>query len=75
MRDLCYPANSKFLFFNLKDVFIFSNCFKFAGFQAKYANSVASFNPLTANDALPNYPSTAEAVNAVTYVKRSLACG
>ena len=23
------------------------------------------FNPLTANDALPNYPSTAEAVNAV----------
>ena len=23
-------------------------------------------NPLTANDALPNYPSTAEAVNAVT---------
>ena len=24
------------------------------------------FNPLTANDALPKYPSTAEAVNAVT---------
>ena len=24
------------------------------------------FNPLTANDALPNYPSTAEAANAVT---------
>ena len=23
-------------------------------------------NPLTANDALPNYPSTAKAVNAVT---------
>ena len=27
------------------------------------------FNPLTANAALPNYPSTAEAVNAVTWVK------
>ena len=26
----------------------------------------AILNPLTANDALPNYPSTAKAVNAVT---------
>ena len=28
------------------------------------------FVPLTANDALPDYPSTAQAVNAVTWVKR-----
>ena len=27
---------------------------------------VITLNPLTANVALPNYPSTAEAVNAVT---------
>ena len=31
-------------------------------------------NSLTANDALPNYPSTAKAVNAVTYVKRYISC-
>ena len=31
----------------------------------KYS-ALGQFNPLTANDALPNYPSTAEAVNAVT---------
>ena len=30
----------------------------------------AVFNPLTANAALPNYPSTAKAVNAVTWVKQ-----
>ena len=31
-----------------------------------YGRVFAGLNPLTANDALPNYPSTAEAVNAVT---------
>ena len=32
----------------------------------KPKRSLYELNPLTANDALPNYPSTAEALNAVT---------
>ena len=34
--------------------------------QAEIVQIRLTINPLTANDALPNYPSTAEAVNAVT---------
>ena len=34
--------------------------------QVMFSEEQYDLNPLTANDALPNYPSTAEAVNAVT---------